>query len=163
MAQTLPRATNLRSIASEGFHQFSKVGSIVMPMALFGARRAYGDRMISPRLGRRLLIGLFVIVVALTGYQIVRTVSTAIYWQQHRDEPIAQWMSVGYVAHSYHVPPWVLERAIGLPQRPDHRPLGKIAADRGQNFSEIEANLKYAIVHARPPYPPPPAPAPRKP
>lgn len=114
----------------------------------------------SPGLGRRLLIGLFVIVVALTGYQVVRTVSVAIYWQQHRDEPIARWMSVGYVAHSYHVPPWVLESEIGLPQRPDHRPLGRIADETGQSFSALEAKLKYAIVHARPPYPPPPPPPP---
>lgn len=107
---------------------------------------------------RRVLIVLFLLVLALTGYQIVRTVSSAIYWQHHRDEPIARWMSVGYVAHSYHVPPWVLERAIGLPQRPDHRPLGRIADQTGQSFFTLQARLQYAIMHARPPYPPPPPP-----
>lgn len=114
--------------------------------------------MTNPRLWRRLLIVLFVAAVAFTAYHAARTISAAIYWHQHRDEPIARWMSVGYVAHSYHVPPWVLERAVGLPQRPDHRPLGRIADETGQPFATLQAKLHYAIVHARPPYPPPPPP-----
>lgn len=111
--------------------------------------------MISPRRGRRLLIILFVAVIAFTGYHLVRTVSSAIYWQQHRDEQIERWMPIGYVAHSYHVPPWILERALGLPHKPDPRPLGRIAKEQRRSFDDVVARLNDAIVHARPPYPPP--------
>ena len=107
------------------------------------------------RFWRRVLIALFVAVVAFTGYHAVRTVSDAIYWNAHRDEPIQRWMTIGYVAHSYHVPPHVLHQALGLPPQPDRRPLGRIARDSGRSMDAIEARLTYAIVHARPPYPPP--------
>jgi len=109
---------------------------------------------------RRILIALFVAILAFTGYHAVRTVSDAIYWNAHRDEPIARWMTIGYVAHSYHVPPHILYRALGLPPEPDHRPLGRIAQESGRTMAQIEAQLTYAIVHARPPYPPP-APPPK--
>ncbi len=107
------------------------------------------------QLWRRLLIGLFVAVVAFTGYHAVRTISDAIYWNAHRDEPIERWMTIGYVAHSYHVPPHVLHQALSLPPAPDHRPLGRIARDSGRSVADIEAKLTYAIIHVRPPYPPP--------
>ncbi|WP_233150743.1 hypothetical protein [Sphingomonas mollis] len=100
-------------------------------------------------------MALFVAVLAFTGYHAVRTVGDAIYWNAHRDEPIERWMTIGYVAHSYHVPPHILHRALGLPPEPDRRPLGRIAHDSGRSMTEIEARLTYAIVHARPPYPPP--------
>lgn len=109
---------------------------------------------------RRLLIAAFVIALAFTGYHIVRTVNAAIYWNQHRDEPIERWMTLGYVAHSYHLPPHVLNEALGLPARPDHRPIGVIARARGESVDAIAARLRYAIVHARPPYPPPGPPRP---
>ena len=108
---------------------------------------------------RRALIAVFVAVLAFTGWQAVRTVSAAIYWQHHRDEPIERWMTIGYVAHSYHVPPHILHQALGLPPAPDHRPLGRIARESGRTLAQVEAKLTYAIVHARPPYPPPPPPA----
>lgn len=111
--------------------------------------------MIRNRPWRKALIALFVAVLAFTGYHAVRTVSDAIYWNAHRDEPIERWMTIGYVAHSYHVPPHVLHQALNLPPMPDRRPLGRIARDSGRSMTQIEAKLMYAIVHARPPYPPP--------
>ena len=101
------------------------------------------------------MIALFVAVLAFTGYHAVRTVSDAMYWNAHRDEPIERWMTIGYVAHSYHVPPHILHQALNLPPMPDHRPLGRIARDSGRSMTQIEAKLMHAIVHARPPYPPP--------
>lgn len=107
------------------------------------------------RLSRRILLVLFVLVVAFTGYHAVRMVGDAIYWSAHRDEPIERWMTIGYVAHSYHVPPHVLEQALNLPMKPDRRPLGQIAKDSGVSMDEVRAKLTDAIIHARPPYPPP--------
>src|SRR5882724_4103711 len=92
---------------------------------------------------------------------VVRAVRPAIYWHYHRDEPIRGWMNVGYVAHSYHVPPYVLYQALGLPPKPpDRRPLREIAKEQNRSLDEIRAVLLEAIAHARPPYPPPPPPSP---
>ena len=72
------------------------------------------------------------------------------------DEPIQGWMNVGFVAHSYHVPPPVLYDALGLPAKPpDKRPLSDIAASQGKTIDEIEKTLNEAIVRARPPASPP--------
>ena len=117
--------------------------------------------------GRQWLVVLaFVVVVSFTGLFAVRTVRRAIYWHYHQDEPIRPWMSLGYVAHSYGVPPWVLYQALGLPPKPggrDRRPIREIAREQHRSVDEVIAILQDAIVHARPPYPPPgPLPRPEK-
>ncbi|MBN8809306.1 MAG: hypothetical protein J0I47_13875 [Sphingomonas sp.] len=104
---------------------------------------------------RALLIAAFVAALAFTGYHVARVTYDTIYWSQHRDEPIQRWMTLGYVAHSYHVPPHILHQALGLPPDPDHRPIGRIAHDRGTTVAAIAVKLTDAIVHVRPPYPPP--------
>jgi hypothetical protein len=86
----------------------------------------------------------------------VRTVRRAIYWHYHQDEPIRPWMSLGYIAHSYSVPPWVLHQALGLPLKPDRRPIREIAREQNRSVDEVIAILQDAIVHSRPPYPHPP-------
>jgi hypothetical protein len=103
----------------------------------------------------------FLLSLSVAVFFIVRAVRPAIYWHYHRDEPIRGWMNVGYVAHSYHVPPHVLYRALGLPHKPpDKRPLREIAKAQNRSMDEIRALLLDAIVHARPPYPPPSPPPP---
>ena len=105
-----------------------------------------------------LVVLAFVLVVSFTGIFALRTVRRAIYWHYHQDEPIRPWMSLGYVAHSYGVPPWVLYQALGLPPKPegrDRRPIREIAREQHRSVDEVIAILQDAIVHARPPYPPP--------
>lgn len=103
----------------------------------------------------------FSIAVSGTVFFVVRAVRPIVYWHYHQDEPIRGWMNVGYVAHSYHVTPHVLYRALGLPLKPrDKRPLREIAKAQNRSMNEITALLMDAIVHARPPYPPPPPPPP---
>ena len=100
----------------------------------------------------------FVLVVAFTGVFAIRTVRRAIYWHYHQDEPIRSWMSLGYIAHSYDVPPWVLYQALGLPPKtggPDRRPIREIAREQHRSVDEVIVILQDAIVHARPPNPPP--------
>ena len=111
---------------------------------------------------RWLLAALLLVVGTVTAVQIVRSVDDFLFWQAHRDEPIQPWMPIGFVAHSYHVPPFVLEQALQLPPGPppDRRPLGTIATARGENFAATRDRLLAAIAHARPPYPPPAPPAP---
>jgi hypothetical protein len=106
-----------------------------------------------------LVLILFLLTLAVTGLFGVRAVRRAIYWHNHRDEPIRPWMSVGYVAHSYHVPPYVLYKAINVEPVPhDRRPLRELARQQNRAVEALIAELQEAIVHARPPYPPPPPP-----
>jgi hypothetical protein len=102
----------------------------------------------------------FLLSLSVAGFFVVRTVRPALYWHYHRDEPIRGWMTVGYVAHSYHVPPYVLYQALDLPHRPhDRRPLREIAKEQNRSLDEIRNVLLNAIAHARPPNPPPAAPS----
>jgi hypothetical protein len=107
-----------------------------------------------------LVVLAFVLVVSFTGLFAVRTVRRAIYWHYHQDEPIRPWMNLGYIAHSYNVPPWVLHQALGLPSQPDRRPIRQIAREQNRSVEEVIAKLQDAIVHVRPPYPPPGPPPP---
>jgi len=113
-----------------------------------------------------LVVLAFVLVISFTGLFSVRTVRRALYWHHHEDEPIRSWMSLGYVAHSYGVPPWVLRQALGLPPKPngpDRRPIREIAREQNRSVEEVIGVLQDAIVHARPPYPPPgPPPRPER-
>lgn len=103
-----------------------------------------------------LVVFAFVSVLGFTGFHIVRTVQHAMYWKEHRDQPIAEWMSVGYIAHSYHVPPPVLYEALELPPKPpDRRSLKKIAEAQDRSFEEIKALLEIAIKQERTKNPPP--------
>ena len=102
----------------------------------------------------------FLLSLSVAIFFLVRAVRPMIYWHYHQDEPIRGWMNVGYVAHSYHVPAHVLYQALGLPPKPpDRRPLREIAKAQNRSMDEIRTVLLDAIVHARPPYPPPSPPS----
>jgi hypothetical protein len=80
------------------------------------------------------------------------------------DEPIQGWMDLRYIAHSYHVPPYVLADALKLPPGPMIRwPIQRIAKSQSRSLDAVKVDLMDAIIHARPPYPTPlprpPAPA----
>ena len=107
-----------------------------------------------------LLIAAMGFAAAFTTFYVVRSVREFLFWQQHSDEPIQPWMSIGFVAHSYHVPPPVLHDAMGLPPRPDHRPLERIAASQGVAYTVLRDRLYRAIAQSRPPHPPPRPPVP---
>lgn len=117
----------------------------------------------NPGWKKTLVVVAFFLSLSVAVFFAVRAVRSAVYWHYHQDEPIRGWMTVGYVAHSYHVPPHVLYQALGLPHRPpDKRPLREIAKAQNRSMEEIRTILLDAIVHARPPYPPP-SPPPRDP
>ena len=103
-----------------------------------------------------LMIAGLALTVAFTTFHVVRSVRAFLFWRQHADEPIQPWMSIGFVAHSYHVPPPMLHRALGMPPAPDHRPLDRIAATKGMAYTALRDRLYIAIAQARPPHPPPP-------
>lgn len=105
-----------------------------------------------------LVVALFVLALGATVVHTARTVRRAAYWREHRDEPINGWMTVGYVAHSYHVPAHLLYSALNLPQTKPHdkRPLREIAREQNRSMDDLRAILQDAIKRARPPDSPPP-------
>lgn len=97
-----------------------------------------------------LIIGAFLLALALTSVYSYRTYQRAVFWREHRDEPISGWMRVGFVANSYKVPLPVLNNAIGLPpDARDQRPLSKIASDSGRTFDELRTELEKTIEDFR--------------
>ena len=107
-------------------------------------------------------LALALVVILLFGFQLVRRF---INWPTN--EPIREWMSVPYIAHSYHVPPRVLFDALGLPDQPrDMRPLREMARAQSRNVSDLITLLQNAIEVERKtrrpggnqPEPPPTAP-----
>lgn len=99
------------------------------------------------------IIACFLLVSCLTGLAIYRTVGHARSWHRHRDEPIHGWMTVGYVAHTYHVPPRVLYEALGLSgDRFDRRPLREIARQQHRSMDQIRIVLEEAIIRSGSPY-----------
>ena len=74
------------------------------------------------------------------------------------NEPIREWMSVPFVAHTHHVPASVLFQAIGVqPRQPqDRRSVRHIARDINRPVTELMAQLQRAIdTAAQPPGGPP--------
>jgi len=91
----------------------------------------------------------FLLVLSFTGFFAVRTVQRAVYWRHHRDERIRPWMSIGYVARSYRVPPHILYESLGLTQRPDRRPIRAIARAQNRSVDDVISTLEQAIADAR--------------
>ncbi|HEY6118418.1 MAG TPA: hypothetical protein VIV66_00590 [Pyrinomonadaceae bacterium] len=103
------------------------------------------------KLGRQqwfVLAGLL-LVLLFTGFFAVRTVQRAAYWHRHRDERIRPWMSIGYIARSYRVPPQVLYAALGLPPKKDRRPLKEIAREQNRPVDDVITTLEKAIAEER--------------
>jgi len=99
-----------------------------------------------------LVVAMFLLIAGFTAFKAVYMAREVTYLRTHRDEAIRGWMSVGYVAHSYRVPPDVLYLALSLPHdQPDKRPLSKIARMQHRSMDEIRAVLQNAIILVRPP------------
>jgi hypothetical protein len=102
---------------------------------------------------RTLAVGLaFVLAIAGTltfasrASRRVRQIHTA-------NEPIREWMSVPFVAHTHHVPASVLFQAIGVrPREPhDRRSVRRIAHELNRPVPEVIAELQHAIDAAKSP------------
>lgn len=106
------------------------------------------------------MLGLFLLALVVAGLFGVRAIQRATYWRTHLDVPIRAWMTVPYVAHSYHVPAPLLYDALGVKPvpPPDRRPLRQIAREQNRNVEELINDLQDAIARERAahPHPPPP-------
>ncbi len=93
------------------------------------------------------LVSAFVLFTALALFFAGRFATRAVYWSTHQNQPVAAWMTVGYIAHSWNLDPRDLETAAGLPP-PAGRPLtlGEIAQQRGVPVGQIVATVEAAIA-----------------
>ena len=112
------------------------------------------NRPTTPRQQRFLVGGLVValLITILFGLRAVRH-----FMDRPTNEPIREWMDIGYVAHAYHVHPEVLLRALKLPKKgpPDRRPISLLAKQLNISSAEAIKLLENAIESQRPPRPPP--------
>ena len=100
---------------------------------------------------RGLVLVAFILVLGFTGLNAFRVVRHLTSGQYQRDEEIRGWMTIGYIGHSYHVPPQIIQQALGLPESPpDTRPLLEIAKSQNRSVNELTASLQDAITQARP-------------
>ncbi len=94
-----------------------------------------------------LLVSAFVLFTLLALFFAGRFATRVAYWSTHQNQPVAEWMTVGYIAHSWHLDTRELETASGLPPPAGHPlTLGEIARERGVPVSEIIAAVEAAIA-----------------
>jgi hypothetical protein len=90
----------------------------------------------------------FVLALALTLFFAVRTIGSAIYWNdpQNQDRPPEGWMPLGYVARSWDVPRDMLAHEVGLrPGTEPRRNLDLIARDEGIPLETLIARILTVI------------------
>ncbi|RID93494.1 hypothetical protein D2N39_00780 [Gemmobacter lutimaris] len=96
------------------------------------------------------LFAAFVLALVLALFFSGRIVVRAVYWSQHREEAVAAWMTVGYVARSWRLDPRAIDAEAGLPPPQGHPlTLEQIAADRGVPVAEVIAEVEAAIATLR--------------
>ena len=94
--------------------------------------------------GLLIAFGLALLVTVFFG---VRLVVHAVYWSEHRDAELSDWMTIGYVAQSYRMERDDFARAMGVePGFGQH--LTSIAERIHQSVSEVEEAL-LAVIRAR--------------
>lgn len=93
------------------------------------------------------LTSALVLAVALALFFGGRFAVGAVYWAQHRQEPISGWMTVGYIAHSWQLDPREIDAVAGFPL-PQGRPLTleEIARQRSVPVADIIAQAEAAVA-----------------
>ena len=72
-----------------------------------------------------------------------------VYWSDpaHRNQPIEDWMTMGYVARSYGIPREQLAEAMAVkPAAGRRRTLADLASERGVDTGTLKAELRQAIA-----------------
>ena len=99
---------------------------------------------------RRLLQLALAVSVSLFLFFLVRAIVRFYRFRDAADEPIEPWMSIGYVSRAHHIDPQELHDLLGLPpDRPDRRPLGEIAKDRGMSSEDFIKKVNAAVLQLK--------------
>ncbi|MBU2993636.1 hypothetical protein Q4555_12640 [Octadecabacter sp. 1_MG-2023] len=98
----------------------------------------------------RLALLAFAVAVTALGYFGVKTVSSAIYWNDpaHQNQQLAGWMTPRYVAQSYHLPREYMVEALFIdPDAPPRRiSLDAIANANGVSLADLQARVDAAAA-----------------
>jgi hypothetical protein len=100
---------------------------------------------------RPILVSAFVLATALTLFFGGRLIVQAVYWSDpaHHNQQVQGWMTVGYIAKSWHLKGPDLDAAAGLPgpkAKGHPQPLTEIAKDRGVPLAQVIAEVEAAIA-----------------
>lgn len=103
---------------------------------------------------RPVLVSAFGLAVALTMFFAVRLVVQGIYWANpaHHNQQVRDWMTIGYIARSWDLPPPKLDGLTGFagPKVKGHpQTLREIAADRGVPVAQVIAETEAAIAQLK--------------
>ena len=98
---------------------------------------------------RKLVLG-FALILAIAGTLIFGAKThrhlRRIRWE---NEPIRPWMSVPFIAHTHHIRPEILYRAIGVqPRQHDRRPVRQLARAESRPVAGVISDLENAITTA---------------
>ncbi len=99
-----------------------------------------------------IVLSAFIIAAAFALFFAVRAVSGAIYWANHRDEPVKGWMTPMYVDHSWGLPRATIGQALGLTKpEPGQKlqNLRELARARGISEAEMIALVEAAVAKAQ--------------
>ena len=93
----------------------------------------------------------FLVAAAVTLFFMVRIVMSAIYWSDpaHHNESVKPWMTVGYIAKSWHLDPRSIDILSGMPAPGDgHGPwtMKEVALSRGVEVATIINQVNAAIA-----------------
>jgi hypothetical protein len=102
---------------------------------------------------RPAVIALALALVIALGFA-VRLGMSILYWSDpaHRDQQIAGWMTPGYIARSWDVPPEVIRAVLPAPaatRRSEKPTLTRIAETEGLPLPDLIARVEAAIAGAR--------------
>lgn len=97
------------------------------------------------------LTSAFVLASALTLFFAARFLSSAIYWANpaHQNQTVQGWMTIGYVAQSWHLKADQLDALARLPgpQVKGHpQSIREVAKDRGVSETAVIAEVEKAIM-----------------
>lgn len=96
------------------------------------------------------LVAAFALASTLALYFAVSAIVGAIYWSQHRNEPVSPWMTVGYVGRSWGLKPQLIDEVAGLPLPKGHpMTLAEIAKERGVPVEEVIALVEAAVAELK--------------
>jgi len=95
------------------------------------------------------LLGGFALAVLVTVFFATRFVVQTVYWSnpENQNQQVQPWMTVGYVARSWHLDVHEIDALAGLP-RPDGHPLTliEIARVRGVPVAEVVKQVEDAVA-----------------
>ena len=96
----------------------------------------------------KVLLAGFVLAVAVMLFFGIRSIMFYVYWADpaHREEPIAGWMTPGYVSHSWALPPTLLRETLAIPPEARRVTIKALAEERGVPTNEIIGQIETAIA-----------------